>query len=795
MRSHGAAARLRCRPYARPVRATGTILQPGWQLRDGRPTLRLFGRLDPDLSRSSDALPGAPFLVEDDRIRPYFFVPADATEALHGERHVELRHTALRDLRGRPVVEVRVDEPSRVARLRERLGSEVALEADVRFAYRALVDLGIRAGVSIEGAPVMESGGLLRFVRPSLAPAESHPILRWLSLDLETSPDASQILAFGLAGAGIEEAHVVAGRLVTGAVAHPDERSLVAALVARIRALDPDVLLGWNVVAFDLRVLTARCHALGLTSDLGRVPGATLFQSDAGFTRQSRAVIPGRMVLDGPNLVRDALRLEDYRLDTVARAVLGRGKLLDPEAPDAAAEIQRLQRDDPEALAAYNLEDARLVLEILEHEGLLALTLERSLLSGMQLDRVGASIASFDLLYLPELRQRGFVAPSVDTSRKVEQIIGGALLDVVPGLHREVAVFDFKSLYPSLIRTFQLDPLAHALAAGAPEADVIVAPNGARFAREGAILPGLIERFAAARAAARARGDVHGDQALKIMLNALFGVLGASGCRFFDPAIANAITLFGQQTLHWTAEAFAHEGVTVLYGDTDSVFVTVPHSEAEALRSRIERAVAERVRARYRVAPRLTLELEIWFERLWLPRLRGGRGASHKRYAGLSDGRLVVVGLESVRRDWPAVAKRLQEGLLERLFRDGDVAAFAREVTADVLAGRLDEELVYAKRVRKSSLDRYTATTPPHVQAARRLVEAGRRPGPVVRYVVTTDGPMPIIPGRPMPEHIDRAHAVERILKPVADAILAELGTSFDEAIGRPRAAQQLALL
>ena len=306
----------------------------------------------------------------------------------------------------------------------------------------------------------------------------------------------------------------------------------------------------------------------------------------------------------------------------------------------------------------------------------------------MQLDRVGASIASFDLLYLPELRRRGYVAPSVDTGRKAEQIVGGALLDVVPGLHRHVAVFDFKSLYPSLIRTF-VDPLAHALAEQAPGGDAIEAPNGARFAREGAILPGLIERFAAARAAARARGDRHGDQAIKIMLNALFGVLGASGCRFFDPAVANAITTFGQQTLRWTAEAFAREGVSVLYGDTDSVFVTVPQGGAEALRARVEAAVGARVRDTYRVEPRLTLELEIWFERLWLSRLRGGRGASHKRYAGWSDGRLVVVGLESVRRDWPAVARRLQEGLLERLFTDGDVAGYAREVTQAVLAGAL----------------------------------------------------------------------------------------------------------
>ena len=399
--------------------------------------------------------------------------------------------------------------------------------------------------------------------------------------------------------------------------------------------------------------------------------------------RQSRAEVPGRMVLDGIPLVRDALRLPDYRLDTVARAVLGRGKKIDPDAPDAAREILRMWREDPEALVAYNLEDARLVPEILANEGLLALALERSRLSGMQLDRVGASIASFDLLYLPELRRRGFVAPSADPERKQELLRGGALLEPRPGLHRRVAVFDFKSLYPSLIRTFSLDPLAHAQAGD----DAITAPNGARFSRSDAILPAVLERFRERREDAKARGDRHADQAIKIMMNALYGVLGAASCRFFDPAVANAITGFGQQILHWTQDAFEAAGVAVLYGDTDSVFVQLPEARdpgalreaAEELRARVEADIAERIQAAHGVPSRLELELETIFDQLLLPRVRGGRKGSKKRYAGWVDGRLVVVGLESVRRDWPALAHRLQEGMLERLFTGRDPAPFVRD--------------------------------------------------------------------------------------------------------------------
>jgi DNA polymerase II len=758
----------------------GWILQPTYRVRDGVPVVQLFGRLEA----------GPAFLVEDDRFRPYFFAPVDRVEGLRGAAGVAIEPTALRALDGAAVVRVSVPLPGAVPPLRERLGG--ALEADIRFAYRFLIDRGLRGGVSIEGESGVAPNGLRHFRNPRLEPAACRVPLRVLSIDLETSPDASRILCAALVGDGADEVHLVSSQDVAGAICHPDERRLLAALAARIRALDPDVLTGWNVVDFDLRVFAARAGACGLALELGRVDGALQFQRDAGFTRDSRAMLPGRMVLDGIPLVRDALRLPDYRLETAAQAILGRGKRMDAEIADKAGEITRLYREEPAALVAYNREDARLVIDILEREGLLELAIERSDLSGMQLDRVGASVASFDLLYLPELRARGFVAPSVDTERAGAEVHGGAVLDSVPGLFRNVAVFDFKSLYPSLIRTFNLDPLAHALA----EDDAIEAPNGARFSRSHAILPEIIERFMQRREHARARGQRHADRAIKIMSNALFGVLGTPACRFFDPAIANAITSFGQQTLHWTRAAFEAEGASVLYGDTDSVFVQLTaedlaaaHAQAETLRARVEATIAGRIRDAYAVTPRLTLELERVYERFFMPRVRGGRSGSKKRYAGLHDGALELIGLEAVRRDWPALAGRLQRGLLLRLFRDEPVQPFLREIVSDLRRGALDAELVYAKRVRKGSLDRYTQRTPPHVQAARK---AGARGGSLVRYVITQAGPEPLVPGRALPAPIDRRHYLERVLRPVAEAILSEVDEHFDDALDRPR---QLALL
>lgn len=769
----------------------GVILQPTYRIRGGIPVIQLYGRLES----------GQPFLVEDDRFRPYFFVRTRDLPRLDAETAARFRETELADLDGEPTSRITLPLPSAVRPLRDRI-RELGVptyEADILFPYRYLMDHVLRVGIAIDGRLQGDQHDLARFRNPDLASTDVEVDLSYLSLDIETTPDASTVYSAALVGCGVEEVLIVSSGPVASAATYASERELLLALASRIRHLDPDVILGWNVVGFDLEVLMRRCEALGLSveqSSLGRLPGRIEIQQDRGFMRQSRAKLSGRMVLDGIPLVRDALKLPDYRLGTVAHEVLGRGKLIDEEAPDAAAEITRLYLEEPDALAAYNLEDARLVMEILEHEDLLALTRERGRLSGMQLDRVAASIASFDLIYIPELRRHGAVAPSVDLERAAAPVMGGAVLDPVPGLARNVAVYDFKSLYPSLMRTFNIDPLALARGRHDPPGSTIVAPNGAHLSREDAILSHVLERLMNSRDAAKTRGDRHANQAIKIIMNSMFGIFAAPACRFFSPDLANAITSFGQQILSWTCESFEAQGVAVIYGDTDSVFVKLPDDDpgaakirAEELRVEVARSIAERIRREYDVEAQLELELEKVFARFFLPRVRGGASGSKKRYAGWIDegdtGRLEVVGLEAVRRDWPPVAGRLQQGMLMRLFHDQEIMPFVREVVDGVRQGLLDDELVYVKRLRKGSLDRYTSSSPPHVQAARKFEQRfDRKAGSVIHYVITGTGPEPVLPREALPHPIDRVHYLERVLRPVADGILTELGMSFSEALG-----------
>ena len=129
------------------------------------------------------------------------------------------------------------------------------------------------------------------------------------------------------------------------------------------------------------------------------------------------------------------------------------------------AEIERRFREDKPELARYNLEDSVLVHQIFAKLSLSQLAVRKAQLTGLALDRMGGSVAALDFLYLPKLHRAGYVADTVLRDPAGEESLpGGLVLEGEPGIHRNVLVLDFRSLYPSLIRTFMIDPLA--LAAG-----------------------------------------------------------------------------------------------------------------------------------------------------------------------------------------------------------------------------------------------------------------------------------------------------------------------------------------
>ena len=751
------------------------------------PVVYLYGKLEG----------GGTFLVRDDRQRAHFYIKAADAERARVCGASLLKPIEKRTFDSEPVVRVEVETPPDVPPLRDRLhGAGIdTYEADVRFAQRYLIERGIKGGCEIVGDATPGKDLTWVFDNPELRPAEVKVEPRVLAFDIETDPRGNRLLAISMYGEGVDVVLIVDGtnrEMPEKAVRCVDEYSALTAFCEQIRAFDPDVITGWNTIDFDFTVLARIAERLKHPFNLGRDTGAIRIRKAEGYFGSGQATIPGRLVLDGIDLLRGAfVRMEEYSLDAVSREVLGEGKAVKGDVRDRVGEIVHNYRHDLPAFALYSRTDSRLAYEIVEKLNVVRLAFARSELAGMTPDRVAASIASFDFVYLSELEKLNIVAPTVrsDDSRVHAAQHGGYVLEPVTGLHRNVWVFDFKSLYPSVIRTFNIDPLSY-VERPAPEDDLIRTPGGS-FRRAPAILPRLLDDLFPRRETAKKAGDDVASNAIKILMNSFYGVLGTRACRFFNPALANAITGTGREMLLWSKQWFEAKGYRVLYGDTDSLFVESGIADPDAARDKgtqlapaLSEEIARHIRDEWKVESRLELKFEKLYLRLFLPMARHSTRGASKRYAGMRQGKdgpkIEFTGMEVVRRDWTALAKQVQRELYQRLFTDQPVDVYLKDIVSAVREGVLDHTLVYRKNLRKDAED-YTATTPPHVVAARKSVQSQGRS---INYVMTAAGPEPT---DNVQHPIDREHYVIKQVKPVAEPVLATLGLDFDALIGDAR--------
>jgi DNA polymerase-2 len=665
------------------------------------------------------------------------------------------------------------------ARNRLRRQGTPVYESDIRPADRYLMERFITGSMSIAG-PGVERNGFLEFVNPKLERSSYRADLTVASLDIETQGLAGQLYSIAVATPTSEKVFMVGTRPDTEMVRFcPDERATLQAFLEEVRSLDPDILIGWNVVEFDLHYLAQACARHRLPFSLGRNQEPAKILAPRARGQSMIAQLTGRVVLDGIATLKAAMySFESFGLGAVAKQILGKAKLIDEEG--RVEEIDRLYRDDPEELAAYNIEDCRLVLEIFNHAGLIGFALERATLTGLPIGRQGGSVAAFDYLYLPRLHHHGYVAPDLDAKAEAIPSPGGHVMDSQPGLHENVLVLDFKSLYPSIIRTFHIDPLAMAV----PGADPIPGFEGASFSRGTAILPEIVESLWQARDEAKKLSNEPVSQAIKILMNSLYGVLGTPNCRFFSPKLAGSITRRGKEILTKSRKFIEELGYTVIYGDTDSAFVLLGPGHDEESAAAIGRELADLLNTWWRnnlestlkIESRLEVEFETHYLRFLMPTIRGSETGSKKRYAGLlrdPDGELAVsfTGMESVRTDWTLLAREFQRELYRRIFFDQPYEEYIQQIARELIDGKHDNLLVYRKRLRKP-VDEYLRNVPPHVQAARKM----RAPGHWINYVITLHGPEPA-DARKSP--MDYAHYLDRQIAPVADGILHFLDTSF----------------
>ncbi len=771
---------------------------------------------------------------------------------------------SLETFEGKPVAGIYFSRQRDFYLARDRLKDlEIPIyEADVQVHDRFLMERYITGGVEISGS-FLSRNGYMECINPKINVSSFAPSLKVMSLDIETSMQGDTLYSIGASvhqylpeSSPQSKSHQTKsnqtldktvfmlrsknGKLTTESKDtelvsfYSSEKQVLQNFLRWFHEQDPDCIIGWSVINFDLKFLQRKAEALKLPLALGRGGGAIDWRTSRVNEDYLMVVIPGRVVLDGIDTLKSATYLfESFALDFVAKELLDRGKLIH-DVDNRGHEITKLFNSDPVALAEYNIEDCVLVWEIFEHTHLMRFAIERARLTGLPMDRHGGSVASFDFRYLPKLHRKGRVAPSLQVEPQGVGSPGGYVLDSKPGLYRNVLVLDFKSLYPSIIRTFNVDPLARVEAeislnrdeanivgnysreetSGFNRAEYVPGYNGAAFSKNKTILPNIIGELWRERDKAKKENNQAMSQAVKILMNSFYGVLGTPGCRFFDHRLPSSITLRGHFILKKTKQLIEERGLEVIYGDTDSVFVWVKNNNEEVLESDLhpigENLVQELnlwwkdfLHKEYDIPSFLELEFETCFAQFVMPTIRGSELGSKKRYAGLTlpkptsdrgsglknEGVLVFKGLEAVRSDWTALAKEFQRELYRRVFFDEEYESFVRQTVEAIYAGQRDELLVYRKRLRRR-LNEYVKNVPPHVQAAKIAEEEraklGLKPrysrGAWVSYALTVNGPQPL---EYVSATLNYDLYIERQIVPIVDSIAQFLNTTFDQIAGK----------
>jgi DNA polymerase I len=756
------------------------------------PVIRLFGKTDEGKSICCH-VPG---------FQPYFYVnthgdPHDIASQIQARfpqvRHIETisRFEPVGYQQSRkPMLQVFTHDPGNVPEIRDEIakmpGVKGVYEADILFRTRYLIDKGLHgmAWLDVGGKKVSDRGYACGEVLEVGEVAETErrapASFKYLAFDIEClpkdgnmpTPDVSPVIMVSLSFEPAFE-----GKQTLVLIAKPardmgddveacaDESALLQRFFDIFRQYDPDVVTGYNCNAFDVPYITERLKVLNNPDIDSAVGRDRRFLSYRKVGTNSMVSIPGRIVMDALPIIRQQFSLKRYTLRNVSRELLDREKLDVP-----ADRMEEHWKDDGDKLREfvdYARRDSELALELVLNLQLLDKYIALAQVSGTVIQDVisGGQTNMVEQLLLTEFGKQGRVMsskPSDATStqrRKLnESLKGGAVLEPCKGLHENVLVLDYKSLYPTIIMAHNLCYTTVVRDGSFGPEDVITSPTGARFVKPHiyrGIVPEVLEYLLNRRTETKKEMKQAKDEneyrvldatqlALKILLNSFYGYSGYARARLYSLEMAGSVTAIGRENISRT-EKIVCDGIgtvilkdgkaflknetqpspqdrrvalSVVYGDTDSVFVhCFPEGGGELSEDEFGNIEAELVGKK--VASIVTrslpdpmeLEFEAFAKRVLL--------IAKKRYAqwlfepgplGWED-KIKVKGLETVRRDWCELTSRMLNTVLEYVLKEGNVQKAVTHVRETVDRVRnvdvskdaeILDDLVLTKRFSKS---------------------------------------------------------------------------------------------
>lgn len=772
------------------------ILDVNYGLVGSIPEIRLWGIAED----------GSRIVVLDRSFRPYFYLLVEEGREEDVKRTVEKYASRFRILKvelvdkryfGRPVKALKVtcQIPKDVPRIREELarlpGVKEVLEADIRFYMRYMIDNDIypSAWHEVEAEEVEKPAGwdvekvYLAKRPPKFVTSDVPPPLLVYAFDIECYNKLGEPIAER------DPVIIIASTTNKGdkaifAAEDKNDRTIIQRFVEDLRRKNPDIVVGYNSNRFDWPYLITRARKNKVRLDVSRSGGAPV-QSVYGHYS-----ITGRANIDLYDFAEDIYEVKVKTLENVADYLGVKSK--NDRVIIEGAYIYKYW-DDPKLrpkLIEYAEDDVESTLGLAEK--FIPFAIQLSSIVGLPLDQVGAASVGYRVEW--HLMRQAFkfneLVPN-RIERPYEKYKGAIVLKPKPGVHKNIAVLDFSSMYPNIMISKNISPDTYVPPyEDVPLDEVYVAPEvGHRFRKAPAgfyrrVLERLLEARKRIREKLRELSPESPEyvvlnerqKALKVIANATYGYCGWVGARWYKREVAEATTAWGRKFISETIRQARKIGLDVIYGDTDSVFVRYDKAKVEDLIKWVERELG------------LEIKIDKIYKKVFFTEAK-------KRYCGLlPDGRIDVVGLEAVRGDWSDLAKDVQEKVIEIILKEESpqrAVEYVNKVIEDLRKGNIPlHKLIIWKTVTKRIED-YEVEAP-HVAAAKILIHMGYQisKGEKIGYIVCKGGER--ISERAKPyilvnnyDEVDVEYYINNQIVPAAMRILGYFGVKETQLVGK----------
>jgi len=745
-----------------------------YKIIDGKPQIYLFGR----------TIDNKQITVIDENFHPYFYVfLKDEDEAddfkrkitqikvEHQDREAAVANAEIVDKRYlgklKRVVKVYVKIPPDVSVIRDVIKEWEMIDAiheyDIPFTRRYLIDKGITPLTTVEAegefvnlkhkTPVLKAEKIEQFSPDSIKKPKI------LAFDIETynptgktfQPDKYPVIMLAFYGENFKK--VITWKKFKTSEDYIEfvdgEVDLINKFKEVIEQYKPDILTGYFSDGFDFPYLITRAKKYNIDLDLGLDYSTIKFRKGKTETIQLTGIIHLDVFKFVRKVLGRSLDTESYSLNKVAAELLGEEK--------DQVDINNLadawdNNKDLELFCKYNLQDSNLTFKLCQK--ILPNIEELVKIVGQpiyDINRMGFS-QLVEWYILKQVQEFNEIAPNKPHYEEVherrQQTYQGAFVyEPIPGLYKDIAVFDFRSLYPTIITSHNI--CLSTLNCSCCKNEAEFAPTDKKeyyFCKKmkgflPIIIGDLISRRVRIKEIMKEKKDIMMEArsgSLKLLANAFYGYLGFFAARWYCIECSRSVTAYGRYYITKVIDEAKKAGFKVIYSDTDSVFL--------ALEGKTEDNAVKFVEKINQDLPGIMeLEYENFYPSGIFVAAKEGTYGAKKKYALLNkEGNLKITGFETVRRNWSFIAKEVQEKVLNIILKERDLpkaVKYVKRVILDLKNKKVPNTKLIINTQLKKDISEYTSIGP-HVAVAKRLKEKGVEvgAGSIINFIVA-EGP------------------------------------------------------